>query len=547
MKKKTWFYAMALVCSMSLFTACSDDDEPWENIPKTEITTESGNLAVKVNGETSANGSVKVTAKNASEAVTTLKNIVPGYPEVDIDVELEEQADQTFRFVGAKELYTAPTQTKAANSLPGLMSVEVSGTIDLEGKATVDVTAYGPGLHVGSYDGSNLVLTRNGSELMGATVVYSIVEDATPVLTLGGVIPGELQASIAGVYPARDGSFSGEATTAGGTKVNYSGKMNVATGVLTLGVNITLSDSAQGGLAGTWNLSLQYPYTVGDFDMETFTTPQYLNPYPPIRLTWTAKNSDDLNAEQCATVLTNLCSKLLTEVVQSVSLSDNSDLTASYYPQPIFDQRYDWATGEWTQLGPDDGDPMMSWMMYALLVTPTTTEAEAPNTEIPVYPRTWTTSPAGLVSWYVQGGQLYLIPNLTAILKQISADQGTDTGMEGMDLTAILGKLTELGIDQAKLTALLPQIMEWLTTGIPLKYEVTGDRLSLYVSKEMVTPFMELLLPALPALWEKVLEADPTGMAGMAVYLLGITKIEDLQTIWENNTENFSITLNLKK
>lgn len=546
MKKKSWMYAAALACALGLFTACGEDDEPWEDIPKTEITTDSGNLTVKVNGEASANGSVQVTAKNAFEAVTTLKNIVPGYPEVDVDVELEEQADKTFRFAGATELYTAPALTKAVASQPGLMNVEVSGTINLEGKATVDVTAYGPGLHIGSYSGSNLTLTCNGIGLEGATVVYSIVQDA-PVLTLAGVIPGEPQAGIAGIYPAKDGSFSGEATTEGGTKVNYSGKMNVATGGLALDVNITLSDSAQGNLAGTWNLSLQYPYTVGEFDMETFTTPQYLNPYPPIRLTWTAIDNNKLNAEQCGLILTNLCSNLLAQVLQNVSLSANSHLTASYYPQPIFDQQYDWKTGEWTQLEPENA--MMTWMMSSLLMPPTTTQEDAPNTNIPVYQRTWTDSPAGLVSWYVQGDKFYLIPNITAILGQVSADQGTDISTDGLDLTAILGKLTELGIDPNALAELLPQIVEWMTTGIPLRYEVAGDRLSLYVDKEMVAPFMDLLLPALPALWEKVLAADPTGMAGMAINLMGggIKEIGDLETIWKENTADFSITLNLQK
>lgn len=39
--KKNLFYLFALICSMSLFTACSDDDdENWKKVPNQIITAE---------------------------------------------------------------------------------------------------------------------------------------------------------------------------------------------------------------------------------------------------------------------------------------------------------------------------------------------------------------------------------------------------------------------------------------------------------------------------------------------------------------------------
>lgn len=449
--KKNLFFLFAMLCSMSMFVACSDDDDPKEvtpNLPTEALTPESGNLTVSINGTAATTGSAQFEVQNASEAILTLTNVIPGYASVPVNVELEAQTDGSYKFAGEAGLTTPPSMTTRAYYVPVIMNVAVQGTVTADGKASVT------------------------------------------------------------------------ATTA-------------------------LSEEAQGNLAGTWNLSLQYPCTQGEFDADTWETPRYDNPYPPIRLAWTAKDSEKLNGEQCGLILTRLCGNLLKEVVENISLSTNGNLTASYYPAPIFNQVYDWNSKQWTQSDPENA--MTTWIMDALLNAPTTTEEEAPNIEIPVYSRNWLSSPTNLVYWYQKDGYLYIIPNITAILNQVSADQGTNIDTSDLDLQTILSQLTELGISTEQLMALIPTIQEWMTTGIPLKYEVTGDRLSLYVTKEMAAPFMDLLLPALPGLWEMVVAADPTGMAGMAIMLLGIQDISDLQTIWENNTDDFSITLNLKK
>lgn len=67
----------------------------------------------------------------------------------------------------------------------------------------------------------------------------------------------------------------------------------------------------------------------------------------------------------------------------------------------------------------------------------------------------------------------------------------------------------------------------------------------------MVTPFMEALLPALPKLDEMLapILADETNETGalikMAFGMLGIEKLADIQTIWNTNTADFELSINL--
>lgn len=139
--KKNLFYLFALICSMSLFTACSDDDDDtWKQIPQTEIT--GSDAALTVNGETSSTGSVQMTVKNESEAVLTLKDVIVGYSEIAVDVELQKQADNSFLFAGEMGLSTPPSMmssTKAAAS-EAVFNLAVSGNITVAGKVSVTTT-----------------------------------------------------------------------------------------------------------------------------------------------------------------------------------------------------------------------------------------------------------------------------------------------------------------------------------------------------------------------------------------------------------------------
>lgn len=134
--KKNLFYLFALICSMSLFTACSDDDdENWKKVPNQIITAE--NLELETNIPTSSDASMKLAMTDAQNGILTLNKVVRGADEIEINVTVVEQTDGTFKFQGEKSVTPA---TKAAWVLLSSTNVKVSGTITLEGKAAVTVS-----------------------------------------------------------------------------------------------------------------------------------------------------------------------------------------------------------------------------------------------------------------------------------------------------------------------------------------------------------------------------------------------------------------------
>lgn len=146
--KKNLFYLFALICSMGLFTACSDDDDNtnWKKLPTQVITSE--NLSLETNIPTSSDASVKLAMANAQNGVLTLNKVVRGTDEVAVDVTVTEQPDGTFKFQGEKSITAT---TKSAWQLLSSTSVKVSGTITLEGKATIAVSTAASGDIVKKY------------------------------------------------------------------------------------------------------------------------------------------------------------------------------------------------------------------------------------------------------------------------------------------------------------------------------------------------------------------------------------------------------------
>ena len=296
-------------------------------------------------------------------------------------------------------------------------------------------------------------------------------------------------------------------------------------------------DPEVSALSGTWNLSLQVPYAVGEMDPDTWEYERFVNPYPSISLEWTAK-SDTItpNADNLSLLATNLLSKLLPEVVHSITLSENGELTAEYYPSPIFNQMWNSSDSTWQEIAPESA--LMTWMASALLGASfeASSAEEARKIEYPLYPRTWVNAPSGLVSWSLKDGMVNLKLDMEAIKAQIPAD---DSSVSFDTVIAMLSGF--LGEDK---------LNDLLENGIPLKYKMESEVLTLYIDKEMVAPYMEVLLPLLPGLWEMAMSAVPADMAPlmpMLLPMLGLEKIEDLQTIWETNTDKFEIALHFKR
>ena len=537
MKKKKFFYLFALLCTVSLltFTACSDDeDDTWKQIPQTEI---SGEQAVMtLNGAEITEGAVQMKVENESMGELTLRNIIPNYDELKVAVELQKQADESFLFAGTASVVGNYVMTREDMSLPPSLTVEVSGTIYLDGKVTVNVKADGAILHLGTYTGSTLSLNYSGSPLIGKTVVYSL-QEGVPVLTLVGIVPGELTVPLIGVY-TDNGVFQGE-TALNGTAVKAEGTFQ--NGVLVLNVNVKLSEAAQGGLAGEWPLAK----TIATLDEWGFEIAY--NDYAPVRIIWTPIDETEKNGQNISALGTLFVSHLLAEVINSITLTDDGNLTASYYPEMI--------TGQDAEGNPLD---MQTWMMSKLGAKETA----------PVESK-WLTSPKNLMHWYAKDGLVYLVPNLPQILMQAAADQGESLDIESimallqmvneMDdatLGATLAALgQQMGIDPAILQALdvklIREVLGWMTTGVPLKYTVTAEgAMRLYADKDMVSPFMPILLsflPQLQAAFDEAVAADETGMLQLVMAMLGLEKFTDLNDVWYKNTDQFAVGLGFQR
>lgn len=531
--KKRLLYFVTLICSLSLFTACSsDDDTTWKEIPQTEIT--GSNAVLIVNGTEVTSGSVQMAVNNESEGTLTLKNVVLGYNSVPVNVELKKLSDNSFNFVGTADLYTPPTitNTKSTATIPAILTVEVEGTIYLDGKVSANVTISGIGRYVGVYSADNLILKYSDTELLGKTVAVSVLSADKLALTLYGIIPGESEATIVVEPKTQSNSVSliGEATTDGGAKVTYNGEL--VDNNLSLKLDVVLPDAALGGLAGTW------PLGRGLYDMTTY---EYLENIPFI-FEWPALNvAQEPNGEQLSLVATKLVSFVLAEVLNKVTFSPDGNILANYYPSLIF----------------PEGQDVQAWMMAKIF---------ALSSEITIEDREWLTSPKNLAFWYTKEGKLYIVLNLDMILKKVSEDKGMDltavseilkmlataddtTLMQLIATLAEMDIIKELGLDLSGLSlAQMKEVLGWITTGIPLNYTVKGDVLSVYVDQDMVSPFMPILFSLLPALqteFEKMVVENP--MLGMLPMLLEIEKLTDIKTIWEENTADFKLGINFTK
>lgn len=407
MRKKSWMYAAALVCALGLFTACSDDDD-MPNIPDTEITPDGGNLTVTVNGTAATTGSARFEVKNPSEAVLTLTGVIPGYQEVAVDVELESQSGNSYRFAGEAQLSAAPSAISRADASYVLMTVSVEGSVTAEGKASVTATTL-------------------------------------------------------------------------------------------------LSQQAQGGIAGEWNVLQKLTY---DENSQVVAS--------PLLIEWDVQPAISMLGSA-------LGGSLIYNLLNKVDLAADGNITARY-----------WADPEITTdvLLPSDVD----WV-------------DDFNCIFPAPAHNWASSPKNLAFWYAKNGMVYVVPSISAIIEQVQKDSG-ESLEGGQDistlLASLLGQLAQYNID---VTTLATCAAQWMQEGVPLKYTQEGSTLKLYADKELAAPVVEALLPALPVLDAKLAElvaADPE--MGMYVQLicgmLGVEKLADLQAVWEQ-TQTFNIGLTL--
>ena len=155
MKKNLFYYLFAVICSVTLFTACSDDDEDttWQQIP--EITND--NVTLKLNDKTPAGATATLDIIDGENAKVTLVNVIYGHESVPVDVTMEKNNDTSYTFSGSTDLDAAK---EAMTSSP--LKVAVSGIVDTAGKVTIDVVTSGWASVSGVYANDSLAITFDG-------------------------------------------------------------------------------------------------------------------------------------------------------------------------------------------------------------------------------------------------------------------------------------------------------------------------------------------------------------------------------------------------
>ena len=469
--KKNLFYLFALICSMSLFTACSDDDDDtWQQIPQTELSGDKADLTV--NGVKSTSGSVQMSVKNESEGILTLKNVIPGYENVPVNVELQKQSGDSFIFAGTAKLNTAPAITKEAASVPAIMTVEVSGIVYLDGSIKVDMKASGLGLYVGTYNGEKLALKYGGSVMIGKTAVLSAVDGSNMELVLQGVVPGEDQVKISNVQPDASGSFSGEATTAANNTVKYSGSFSAATGVLSLELNATLANTSD--WAKTYELA-SYS-TVEGFECMGMT----LANYPvagALYSTWKVNVMEEgvvtEKPEEYVDLMTGLfrClgGALLPQTLHGVTLSADGNITADYVAKPniVFEA---------------------SWMMGVIMSGAFPTQNTIKDL---VAESGWTTSPKNLAYWFPKDGKIYVKLDIASILATVGGENmGNLSGIIEQVLNGQPAMIKELlktvGFDLDKVSdASFEHLLGMVKNGFPMVPVSKDGHTYLYLDKDV--------------------------------------------------------------
>lgn len=524
--KKGLLYLLMFIMGSVIFTACSDDDDPnWKKLPE-EVSGENADL--KINGS-STGGTIKLDVKNESEAVLNLNNVIPGCETVAVNVEMMEQEDGSFNFKGNQEVEGIEVRS-TENTAKNKYDVNVSGNVTLEGKLKADLNIKLIPSSLGSrtYNGATLKLTYSDSELVGKEVLFATTDGQTANLTLAGIIPGEPQVAISNVALTVDGfkcNFTGNATTTAGTQVAYTG--SVLGDTLTLSLNATLSTATLGGLAGTWNM---YPNIVWKENIDDGIL------ISPFLLKWESPyyNTDlgsSINpAHQISSLASVMVSHIIADVLHNATFGKDGNVTAQYFPTEIF-----------------SGDKEMMEIVMGLM---------GDDIIIPEG-RVWLNSPKNLAFWYTKDDKLYLIPDIPMILKQVAEDGG-NVNLGDLDIEVLLKGLQTMSGEEIKellnnflieegisldLTpvdaALIKEVAGWLVTGIPVNYEISSNGLRISVDKEMVAPFMSILLPMLPNI-DKMLEemaSQPGGeLISMLPFMTGVMKLAELSEAWNQTT-----------
>lgn len=232
--KKSLFYLFALICSASMFTACSDDDEDmgWKEIPS-DIAAE--NVTLDLNGLTVPGATAQLEIKTAETGVLTLKNLLYNRESVEVNVNVNKVSEGSYDFEGIANLDGA---TKAHADIDLGLTVNVSGNVLKEGKLKVNVTTAGWGTLSNVYKNDSLVVTVDGkAQTSTLPVTLTATSDAEVTVTFEKIVNVALDVDVPATFTQDGEGYKIEGTTTykPGYEISVSGTLS-SKSVLTLQV-----------------------------------------------------------------------------------------------------------------------------------------------------------------------------------------------------------------------------------------------------------------------------------------------------------------------
>lgn len=303
----------------------------------------------------------------------------------------------------------------------------------------------------GSYEGDKLAFSYGETTLTGKKATFTATNSTNGSLALTNVIPGEETTTISDIK-VENSAFSGTAATTN-ANVEYTG--SVKDDVMTLKLNVVMKDP--NGWAKTYNLA---DYSAADGAVQTGA--MYVN--------WQAEGT---NADAVGDMVRAVGGILLPQVLQSVTLEADGNITASYHKGPI------------------TFDPAL---IPGLLggVVPTSEEVKA------LIPTSgWLESPKHLAYWFAKDNKMYVKLNITSIISQVmGADAGDLSGiissiLQG-DVATIKGLIGGLaGIDVSSISdETFEMLLDWVNNGVPMNISNVDGRTQMYLDKAALTPLM---------------------------------------------------------
>lgn len=184
--KKNFLYLFTVLCTLSFFTACSDDDEKVDDSWKAVSATYKAETLIlnDVAGKPESTETVKVDATSAEAASVMLGNIVVGEPEVKIDAKLTKAADDSYTLTGENSnsdrvvliegsvnagKLTIRTSVKITSPVVGSWNLKIAEDTNNNNALTADVI-----FNMETPDGSGALIAGMAKSLVGQIIAKKV-------------------------------------------------------------------------------------------------------------------------------------------------------------------------------------------------------------------------------------------------------------------------------------------------------------------------------------------------------------------------------------